>query len=284
MKILQTVTETQAFSEALRAQGQRVALVPTMGALHEGHLSLVRIARQHADVVIVSIFVNPTQFGPHEDFDRYPRTLEADLAALAPLGVEAIFTPSVQEMYPPHDQTWVSVKVLDEHLCGPFRPDHFRGVTTVVARLFLICKPHIAVFGLKDAQQFFILRRMTKDLHFGIEMIGAETMRDPDGMAMSSRNRYLSPAERSAALVVSQAVFAARDLVLSGERQTSVLEAAMKRILASEPTAVLQYAQVVETETLQPVAVLESGQEMVAAVAVYFGKTRLIDNQIVRVP
>lgn len=280
MKILQTVLEAQNFSEALRIAGKKLALVPTMGALHEGHLTLAKEARKKADVVMVSIFVNPTQFGPNEDFDRYPRTLEADLAALASIGVDAVFTPAVSDMYPPYDRTWVTVSELDQHLCGASRPGHFRGVTTIVARLFLACRPQVAVFGLKDAQQFLIIRRMIRDLHFGIELLGVETVREPDGMAMSSRNRYLSETERKDAVVVSEAVFSARAMVLAGESDAKKIAAQMLEILQKVPYAVIQYAEVVETEGLQPVETIAPHQEVLCAVAVFFGKTRLIDNQM----
>ncbi|HCR49689.1 MAG TPA: pantoate--beta-alanine ligase, partial [Bacteroidetes bacterium] len=179
------------------------------------------------------IFVNPTQFGPNEDFSRYPRTLEADLAALSERGVSGVFTPSVGEMYPPNDQTWVRVEGLDTHLCGPFRPGHFQGVTTVVARLFLACRPHVAVFGLKDAQQFLILRRMVRDLHFGIEMVGMATVREPDGLAMSSRNRYLNEVDRKKASVISKAVFLGRGLIAGGEQDPATVENAMREVMES---------------------------------------------------
>lgn len=280
--LLSTVVETQTFADQVRMQGKRIALVPTMGALHEGHLTLVREAKKYADVVMVSIFVNPTQFGPNEDFSRYPRTLEADLALLAPLDVDAVFVPSVEEMYPKHDRTWVNVEQLDAHLCGATRPGHFRGVTTVVTRLFLICRPHVAVFGLKDAQQFLILRRMTKDLHFGIELVGVETVRESDGLAMSSRNRYLSEEERREAVVVSQAVFEARARIEMGEKNVGTIIEGMHAKIAESSVAQIQYAEVVETETLQPIETVEKGQEVLVAIAVYFGKTRLIDNQFVK--
>jgi pantoate--beta-alanine ligase len=280
--LLSTVVETQTFADQVRMQGKRIALVPTMGALHEGHLTLVREAKKYADVVMVSIFVNPTQFGPNEDFSRYPRTLEADLALLAPLDVDAVFVPSVDEMYPKHDRTWVNVEQLDTHLCGATRPGHFRGVTTVVTRLFLICRPHVAVFGLKDAQQFLILRRMNKDLHFGIELVGVETVRESDGLAMSSRNRYLSEEERGEAVVVSQAVFEARARIEMGEKNVGTIIEGMHAKIAESSVAKIQYAEVVETDTLQPIETVEKGQEVLVAIAVYFGKTRLIDNQFVK--
>ncbi|MBN8589798.1 MAG: pantoate--beta-alanine ligase [Rhodothermia bacterium] len=281
MKIFQTIAEAQAFSNAQLRAGRRLALVPTMGALHEGHLRLVDEAFRHADAVVVSIFVNPTQFGPNEDFSRYPRTLEADLAALQARGVSGVFTPTVAEMYPLNDQTWVEVHGLDAHLCGPFRPGHFRGVTTVVARLFLACRPQVAVFGLKDAQQFLILRRMVRDLHFGIEMVGMETVRESDGLAMSSRNRYLGEAEREKAGIISKAVLLGRDLVTAGERRPDVVEKAMRDAMASVEGVSVQYAEIVDAEQLQRPNLILPETEYLVAVAGFLGQTRLIDNQFV---
>lgn len=290
MTLLHTVREMQAHAEAARREGRRLALVPTMGALHEGHLELVRQARQHADHVTLSIFVNPTQFGPKEDFERYPRTLEEDLRRLHAMGgVDAVFAPSVAEMYPDgtgrgQGLTWVGVEQLDEHLCGPHRPGHFRGVATVVSKLFHICKPHVALFGLKDAQQFLILRRMAYDLNFDIDLVGVPTMREPDGLAMSSRNRYLTKGERTRAVVVPRAVLAAKRLIEEGETNVVAVLAAMRNELSVAPDARVQYLEVVETTTLQPVKTLVPGQEVLAAVAVYFSQTRLIDNAFARVP
>ncbi len=288
MKLIQTISEMQAEADARRAEGRRLALVPTMGALHEGHLALVREAHRHADHVTVSIFVNPTQFAPGEDYEQYPRTLDADVEKLERLGfVDAVFAPSPAAMYPDgpeRHRTWVVVEGLDEHLCGRFRPGHFRGVTTVVSKLFLACRPHVAVFGLKDAQQFLILRRMVRDLNFGIEMVGVPTVREPDGLALSSRNVYLSPSERAQAAVLSRAVAEARRLAETGEQRARVLVESMLRILTQAPDARVQYAEVVDAETLQPIERLTPGQEVLAAVAVYFGQTRLIDNAFFRVP
>ncbi|WP_456428819.1 pantoate--beta-alanine ligase [Rhodocaloribacter sp.] len=288
MKLIQTVHEMQAEADRRRAEDRRLALVPTMGALHEGHLALVREARRHADHVTVSIFVNPTQFAPGEDYEQYPRTLDADLERLERLGfVEVVFAPSPAGMYPggpAGHRTWVTVEGLDEHLCGRFRPGHFRGVTTVVTKLFLACRPHVAVFGRKDAQQFLILRRMARDLNFGVEIVGVPTVREPDGLALSSRNVYLSPSERAQATALSRAVSEAKRLAEAGEQRTKVLVEAMLRALAQAPDARVQYAEVVDTETLRPIEILEPGQEALAAVAVFFGHTRLIDNAFFRSP
>lgn len=287
MEVIQTVAAMQAHAEARRREGRRLALVPTMGALHEGHLTLVSAARCHADHVTVSIFVNPTQFGPGEDYARYPRQLARDVAALEALGVDVVFAPSVVEMYPEGPEanlTWVYVERLDAHLCGRYRPGHFRGVTTVVAKLFNICKPHVAVFGLKDAQQFQIIRRMVRDLHYDIELIGVPTVRAADGLALSSRNAYLTPEERTQAVVLSQAIEAAQQAIRQGEQRVEAIVEAMRQTLARAPLARVQYAEVVDAETLQPVDRIMPGQQVLIGVAVFFGQTRLIDSAFVEVP
>ncbi len=283
----------QAEADAARAAGRRLALVPTLGALHPGHLALVREARDRVGPdghVTVSIFVNPTQFGPGEDFEAYPRTLDADRDALAEVGgVDVVFAPTPEAMYPfgvPPYAT-VAVRDLDRHLCGPYRPGHFAGVTTIVARLFLACRPHVAVFGRKDAQQLAILRRMTADLGFGVEIVGHPIVREADGLALSSRNAYLSAEERAQAVVMSQALRAARAAVASGERDPAVLRRAMGAHVATAPLARVQYAEVVDADTLWPVEALSedspSGGRYLAALAVFFGATRLIDNVTLRV-
>ncbi len=295
MNLVHTVQEMQAAAEAARCAGRTLALVPTMGALHRGHLALVEEARRRVGPdghVAVSIFVNPLQFGPSEDFDAYPRTLEADLDALREAGgpdgsgraVDAVFAPSVSEMVDPDAATTVTVAGLDEHLCGAFRPGHFAGVTTIVTKLFLACRPHVAVFGTKDAQQYLILRRMARDLGFGVEVVGVETVREADGLALSSRNRYLGEKARKQAVVLSQAVFGARALVQRGERRAAALVDSMRSTIEAAPLAELQYAEVVDTETLAPVETLRPGQEVLAAVAVFFEGARLIDNAFIAVP
>lgn len=275
----------QAAADAARADEQRLALVPTMGALHAGHLALVEAARERADHVTVSVFVNPTQFGPGEDFEAYPRTLDADLDALAAAGgVDAVFAPSAAEMYPFGLPPWatVSVRDLDRHLCGATRPGHFEGVTTVVTKLFLACRPHLAVFGQKDAQQLAILRRMTAELGFGIEIVGRPIVREADGLALSSRNRYLNSEERAQAPVLHRALAAAEAAVDEGERSADALRQLIAREIETAPLARVQYAEIVDADTLQPVEGLSeesaSGGRYLAAVAVFFGDTRLIDN------
>jgi pantoate--beta-alanine ligase len=288
MDLIHTVRAMQSLADEHRSAEQTLALVPTMGALHEGHLELVEVARRHADHVTVSIFVNPTQFGPDEDFDRYPRQLEVDWKALeARGGVDVIFAPVLEELYPDGQaaqRTWVEVEQMDKHLCGRHRPGHFRGVTTVVSKLFHCCRPHIAVFGRKDAQQFIILQRMVRDLNFGIELVGVPIVREADGLALSSRNVYLTPDERRQAMVLSLAVEAARERILGGEQQAKALVETMRQTIAQAPNARIQYTEVVDAATLQPLDTLVPGQEALAAVAVYFGATRLIDNVFVRVP
>ncbi len=288
MELIHTVAAMQAQADDRRRAGKRLALIPTMGALHDGHLALVEAAKKHGDHLTVSLFVNPTQFAPGEDFERYPRTLDKDREALERIGgVDVLFVPSVEEMYPggqAQQRIWVDVEQLDAHLCGRYRPGHFKGVVTVVAKLFLCCKPHAAVFGLKDAQQYLILRRLSRDLLFGVEVIGVPTVREPDGLALSSRNVYLSAEQRAQAVVVSQAVAAARQRIEQGEQHVQGVVETMLHTIAQAPAAQVQYAEVVSTETLQPLAQIEPGQDVLAAVAVFFGKTRLIDNAFVRAP
>ena len=291
MDLIRTVDAMQAHADTARADGRTLALVPTLGALHDGHLALVRTALEEADHVTVSIFVNPTQFGPNEDYDDYPRDLEGDRETLEALGGDALFAPSVEEMYPYVDDAalfgplaWVSVEKLDEHLCGAYREDHFRGVTTVVTKLFHACKPDIGVFGKKDAQQYVILRRIVEALLFDIEIVGVPTVREPDGLAQSSRNEYLGHDEREQATVLYEAVTAAEETVEGGEQEAKAVVRAMENALAAAPEADVQYAEVVDAHTLQPVAHLAPGQEILAAVAVFFGDTRLIDSTFVQVP
>jgi len=288
MDLVRTVPTMQAEAESARCAGRRLALVPTMGALHRGHLALVEEARRRVGPdghVTVSIFVNPTQFGPGEDFDAYPRTLDADLDALGEVGgVDTVFVPTVDAMYDDAAQTTVTVGAMGEHLCGAHRPGHFDGVTTIVTKLFVACRPHAAVFGRKDAQQFLILRRMARDLGFDVEIVGLETVRERDGLAMSSRNRYLGEEERKQAVVLSQALAEVRQRVDEGERQAQVLVDSMRKTVAAAPLARLQYAEVVDTDSLQPLDTLQPGQEALAALAVYFDGARLIDNTFIDVP
>lgn len=285
MHVYATVRAMQDAARTAMREGRTLALVPTMGALHAGHIALVHEARRHANHVTVSIFVNPTQFGPNEDFDRYPRTWEQDLAALREAGVDAVFAPNVHDLYPfgQEERVWVQVEALDAHLCGPFRPGHFRGVTTVVSKLFLACQPDVAVFGLKDAQQFFILKRMTEALGFPIRMVGVPTVREADGLALSSRNRYLTPEQRAHAAAIPKALFHIRERIVKGEREVKPLVQSLHARIQEAPGARVQYAEVVDTQRLQPVDLLADGMQVLVAVAVYVGQTRLIDNLIIDV-
>jgi pantoate--beta-alanine ligase len=276
--LIKSASELARWSEGVRSIGRRIALVPTMGALHEGHLSLVRLAYRHADRAIVSIFVNPTQFGPAEDFARYPRDLAKDLEALRKVGADVVFAPSVEEIYPAGDATWVEVDRLTHVLCGRSRPGHFRGVTTVVARLFNAARPHLAVFGEKDYQQLAVIRRMTRDLAFGIEVLGAPIVREPDGLAMSSRNVFLSPRARQQATALHAALHEARALVRGGERDASALCHEARRRIEKEPLAEIDYVEIVDAESLEPQRQLRA--PAVLALAVRFDGTRLVDNTL----
>ncbi len=286
MQTITTVAAMQQAARRARQAGQRLGLVPTMGALHDGHLALVRHARAHADHVTVSLFVNPTQFGPGEDFSRYPRTPDADADRLREAGVDVLFMPSVEEMYPfgTDEGVWVKVEEMDAHLCGRHRPGHFRGVTTVVTKLFNACAPDVAVFGMKDAQQFFILQRMTRALQMPVELAGHPIEREADGLARSSRNVYLNADERAQAVVLFEALEDARKRIGQGEQDSEGLVGAMLRRIGTAPLARVQYAEVVDAHTLQPLERLETGQRVLVALAVYFGKTRLIDNLLLDVP
>jgi pantoate--beta-alanine ligase len=280
MKIIKTVQEMQELADKLRSAGKSIGFVPTMGYLHPGHLSLVRIAKQQTDFVVVSIFVNPLQFGPAEDFDRYPRDFKRDEQLLEKEGANAIFYPELTEMYPSGFSTSVAVEKLTEQLCGKSRPGHFTGVTTVVAKLFNIVKPDKAIFGQKDAQQAFVIKRMVRDLNFDIEIVIAPTMREPDGLAMSSRNSYLSPEERKESAVLYQALQLAENLIRQGEKEAGTIIKEMEILIRSKPSARIDYVSIVDTENLQPVKKIEG--EVLIALAVRFGKTRLIDNILLR--
>ena len=273
MEIVRTVAAMRA-----AVAGRRVGFVPTMGYLHEGHLSLVREARARADVVVVSIFVNPTQFGPNEDLARYPRDLERDVAMLSKEGVDLVFAPEANEIYPAGARTFVEVEGLSDRLEGASRPGHFRGVATVVTKLFEIVRPEVAVFGQKDAQQALVIRRMVRDLIIDVEVVVAPTKRDEDGVALSSRNVYLSADERRAAGAIPRALAAARRALAQGERDPERIVAAARAVLDAEPLLRLDYLALVDAETLDP---LERARgEMLLAVAVFAGKTRLIDNEV----
>lgn len=269
----------QAWSREVRGRdGLKVALVPTMGALHEGHLSLIALARRHADRVVASVFVNPVQFDRADDFARYPRDVERDGALLAGAGADVLFAPDVHEIYPAGAQTFVTVDQLAQPLCGAHRPGHFRGVATVVAKLFTIVQPDVAVFGEKDYQQLAVIRRMVRDLFLDVDVIGAPIVREPDGLAMSSRNRHLDEAERAAARCLSLALTAAEAAVAAGERNAAAITEAASAVLAREPLARVEYLALVDPESLAPVAGMDD--RALLALAVWIGSTRLIDNRL----
>lgn len=276
LREIEGVAEMQAWSDRQRAAGLRVAFVPTMGYLHEGHLSLVRTARERGDRVVVSIFVNPIQFDREDDLVAYPRDLERDRRLLADAGVDVLFTPRPGEMYPEEFATGVDVERLTDHLCGVHRPGHFRGVATVVSKLFHIVRPHVAVFGEKDYQQLAVIRRMARDLDFGLEVVGGPTVREADGLAMSSRNSRLSPAARESARCVPAALDAARLAVADGAREIADVRDALGAVLAAEPRAALEYAVICDPSSLEPVARIERPVQL--AVAVWVDGVRLIDN------
>jgi pantoate--beta-alanine ligase len=278
MRELTSATAMRAWADQARAAGRRIGFVPTMGYLHDGHLSLVSEARRRADACVASIFINPIQFGVHEDLSQYPRDLARDRAALAAAGVEALYLPTAEAMYPPGFQTEVAVTRVTAGLCGRSRPGHFRGVTTVVAKLFNAVQPHVAVFGEKDFQQLAAIRRMATDLDLGVEVVGMPIMREPDGVAMSSRNAYLTAPERLAARCLSQALAGARAAVAGGARHASEVLASAEAVLVAEPLARVDYAELVDIDSLEPVARLD--RSALLALAVFFGRTRLIDNAI----
>jgi pantoate--beta-alanine ligase len=280
MKILETVAGMRAASRRARSGGKRLGLVPTMGALHEGHLSLVRAAKAQSDAVAVSIFVNPTQFGPHEDFSKYPRTFERDCALLEKEHVEFVFAPSVDEMYPPGAVTCVTVERLSEKLCGRSRPGHFRGVTTVVSKLFHVIGPDLAFFGQKDAAQVAIIRRMVRDLDMPVEIVVCPIVREPDGLAMSSRNAYLDPQQRKSALVLHRSLIRVEEAYRRGERDSAKLISAGKEIIAQEASARLDYLEVVDPDNLDFMPVISA--DALVAIAAFVGTTRLIDNVVLK--
>ena len=267
-------------SRAARQTGQRLGFVPTMGALHEGHLSLVRAARASSHVVAASIFVNPTQFGPNEDLAKYPRSFERDCAMLEHEGVDFVFAPSVEEMYPAGALTWVTVEELSGKLDGGSRPGHFRGVTTVVAKLFHIVEPNEAFFGQKDAAQVAVIRRMVRDLNLPVEIVVCPIVREPDGLAMSSRNAYLDPGQRKRALVLHRSLMTVERMAETGERDVAKLKAAGREKFAEESSVRLDYFEIVNPETLDPVS--DTSYGALVAVAAYVGTTRLIDNLLLK--
>lgn len=268
----------QTWSEKKRAQGKTVAFVPTMGFLHEGHLSLLQLGRKEGDCLILSIFVNPSQFGPGEDLDSYPRDLEADLSKARDAGVDAVFVPQDSTLYQENYQTYVQLERLPNHLCGLSRPVFFRGVATVVTQLFNITRPHVAIFGEKDFQQLAVIRQLVADLKFGIRIIGAPIIREADGLAMSSRNAYLKPEQRAAALTLSKTLATAKELVAQGETKVSVIQAKAHEIFAQYPEIEIDYIELCDPVTIDSVETVESKTLM--ALAVNLQGIRLIDNTV----
>lgn len=276
MQLIETVAAMKEQVAAWKAEGLSVGLVPTMGSLHAGHESLMDAARSACDRVVVSVFVNPLQFGPDEDYDAYPRDIERDGAICAAHGADAVFHPAPEEMYLPAHNTYVVMETLTDALCGASRPGHFRGVCTVVTKLFNIVQPDCAFFGQKDAQQLAIIKRMVADLNMNVAVVGCPIVREDDGLAKSSRNAYLSAEEREAALVLSRAIRAGEAAVAGGERDTAVVRSLMAAIVEAEPLARIDYIEVVDGLTMQPVDAI--GSTALVAMAVYIGSTRLIDN------
>lgn len=275
--VLRTKKAARAYVTAQQKAGKTIALVPTMGALHEGHASLMRQARPKADIVIVSVFVNPTQFGPNEDFAKYPRTFQDDLLVCEREKVDAVFAPQPKDMYFEDRSAWVNEESLSRFLCGARRIGHFKGVCTVVSKLFNLFQPQVACFGKKDAQQLLILERMVRDLDFPIKIIECPLIREKSGLALSSRNKYLSPEEKKQALVLSQSLKAAKKAVSSGKSANQV-RSLITKIISSAPLAKIDYVSVVDRGTLEEVKSFKPGQKILIALAVYFGTTRLIDN------
>lgn len=281
MRIIHKVQEMQKEAESLRLAGKTIGLVPTMGSLHEGHLSLVKLAKKKADIVVMSVYVNPIQFGPKEDLDRYPRDIDRDASLAKAEGVDILFNPSNHEIYPEGYLTYVEVEKMTGVLCGKSRPSHFRGVTTVCAKLFQIVKPHFAVFGQKDAQQSAVIRQMVRDLNFDMEIIVAPIVREPDGLAMSSRNRYLSDDERKDALSLHESLILAEEKIREGERDTGTVIGIMQKHIKARKSTRIDYISIVDPVTLEPVPSIKGS--VLAAVAVFVGGTRLIDNCVIAI-
>ncbi|HOV26775.1 MAG TPA: pantoate--beta-alanine ligase [Pseudobacteroides sp.] len=281
MRVIEKIKDLKAIIRSQKSSGKTIGLVPTMGYLHDGHLSLVKASRDENDFTIMSIFVNPTQFGPNEDFDSYPRDMERDTKLAEAAGVDVIFAPSKDEMYPDGYKTYVEVEDITNVLCGKSRPGHFRGVTTVVAKLFNIVEPDKAYFGQKDAQQVIVLRKMVKDLNMNLEIVTCPIVRESDGLAMSSRNTYLSPEERSGALVLSQSLFEAEKIIKDGERDAAKIIGYIKNRISQVEIAEIDYVEITDIDDLKSVEHIAG--KVLIALAVRFGRTRLIDNVIVEV-
>ena len=278
MQVIKTIQAMEERSSQARGEGEVIVFVPTMGFFHEGHLSLMREGRKLGDLLVVSLFVNPTQFSPNEDFKNYPRDFERDRKMAEGVGTDILFAPEPGEMYPPDHQTLVRVEKVSQNLCGRSRPTHFQGVTTVVTMLFEIVMPHVAIFGEKDYQQLVTIKQMVRDLHMNVEVVGMPTVREADGLAMSSRNTNLLPEERKAALSLYRSLQKAKELLQKGERNADQILQEMKRILQAEPLVNIDYTQICDACTLEDVNRIEG--DIVVALAAYLGRTRLIDNLV----
>jgi pantoate--beta-alanine ligase len=281
MDIITSVHQMKDYSACARTANRKIAFVPTMGFLHEGHLSLMREGKKRGDILIVSIFVNPTQFGPSEDFERYPRNFAGDSRMAERVGVDVLFAPEAKEMYPPGHQSFIRVTEVTRGLCGKSRPTHFQGVATVVGMLFNIVKPHVALFGEKDFQQLITIEQMVRDLHMDTEVVGMPIIREGDGLAMSSRNTYLTPEERKAALALHRSLERAREWISKGEIRAGLLIEKAREVLQFEPLVRVDYLEICDARTLEPVDLID--RDVVIAVAAYLGKVRLIDNFVYRV-
>jgi pantoate--beta-alanine ligase len=279
--VIKDVAEMQQVVDRLRIQGERIGVVPTMGFLHQGHLKLIEVAKKHSDVVITTIFVNPTQFGPSEDFTRYPRDLERDITLASGAGTDYIFAPETQAIYPSDYHTYVDVQRVTEVLEGKSRPGHFRGVATVVAKLFHLTNPHVAVFGQKDAQQVVVVRQMIRDLNFNVELIVCPIVREPDGLAMSSRNAYLSQEQRLQAPILFKSLRLAEDLIRGGERNPAVVIERMKEMITRNSGGIIDYVSIADAVTLEELE--QCSGTMLVSLAARFGITRLIDNATITV-
>ncbi len=279
IEIIETVDSMQEKAEEIRLSGKKIGLFPTLGFLHEGHLELIRQGRKRADILVMSLFVNPTQFGPNEDLDKYPRDIEGDIKKAEGEGVDLVFMPSPAEMYPDGFQSSVIVKRITDFLCGQYRPGHFEGVTTVVAKLFNIIKPHFALFGQKDFQQLAVIKRMVKDLNMDIEIVEVPTVREHDGLAMSSRNKYLNPEERKSALCIKKSIDTAIKMAGEGELRSDKIIASLRNLIMSFPSSDIEYINICDPETLEDINTLK--EKSLLALAVKVGTTRLIDNCVI---
>lgn len=280
MKTITNIQQMQKYADQFRQEKKVIGFVPTMGYLHNGHLSLIKIIRPQCDVLVVSIFVNPTQFGPSEDLNAYPKDLERDLELCQKEGVDVIFHPSVEAMYPKPFYTFIKVEKMTEIMCGKSRPGHFRGVATVIAKLFNIVKPHVAIFGEKDFQQLQVLRHMVKNLNYDIKILNAPILREDDGLALSSRNKYLKSNERKDALVLYRSLQLAKDKFSKGEQNVAVLKREMEKLLRESPSVKIDYIDMVNPNTFEPVDIISD--DTLVALAVYIGQTRLIDNIVLK--